>query len=960
MATLEELEDVLVRAGRAGDEEAVTKISDAMKAHPTFQRNAKEKLDSGRYKLADDGFTELGKDEQRANMSKLAARSLGLNDDEVDVTQGMGFKGRLTLSFQATEQDKFKELEDRYGRENIQAIDIGGKTKLLYRDAQETNNQFRAVDEEGTSISDFFADTAGEVLPTAGAVVGAVGGSLLSPVLGTAAGSAAGYATVAGLQDVAVRALSGEDIRPGEIAKRTAIETAIMAPIDLATAGLAKGISGKIGRNIAEDLTSSLTKAETILNKSEAIQARGGLRLTPDMKAGKAATESASEIAASRPGSKIAERYARLRDNIAAYKQAATEGVTDTGESFGKAAQRIAGEYQTLIDDVAKLDKGAAKELAGTLSRRMNKLAAKDEVNMTKIGKRYVKLFEGAQANVARQNADNFAEVGRLAAERGISASNRQVADAISGSLKKFKIKDNAKVTEILDTIKSKVAAERRATRIRARIDAGKVKSTKAIQKELADLDQQATRMDFQTLREYIETVQDAIPAGGAVGSKTQVQVASVSADALRSLRDRVAKAGGKEFTDAYDNANTFYTDKMLSYQRGPAGRALAERSGGRVNTPDQVMSDILSDPTKVRQALDAIGPADEISRDAAQQELQQAFLSKLGIVETYSNELSNGIRLSNTDRSVMTELFGERQLKSFDSLNEMIRKTKGADLSKITAQEVDELFGQYGTDAVKKLSKAIALRTAKEGDAKVIADNVILRGIIKGDFTELTPHLFADALITGNTNKVKQAMTQILKGSPDEIAAVRQEYVSQFFARYSGGAQLDSTGAGIWNPQRLAADLAGKNGKTLRANMESVLGKKQASEIIAANQVLDVGSALRKSTAPDIKPRFIFSPGNIAGYFVGDVMGAVRNRIMGWAYGTDALLPLMKLLNKKVSQEEFEKNFSKIISLMLASERGIQALSRESDADPNFQEAVNNSVRGANKGDPGISPEAP
>ena len=50
--------------------------------------------------------------------------------------------------------------------------------------------------------------------------------------------------------------------------------------------------------------------------------------------------------------------------------------------------------------------------------------------------------------------------------------------------------------------------------------------------------------MDFQTLREYIETVQDAIPAGGAVGSKTQVQVASVSADALRRLRDRVAKAG--------------------------------------------------------------------------------------------------------------------------------------------------------------------------------------------------------------------------------------------------------------------------------------------------------------------------------------------------------------------------------------------------------------------------------
>ena len=40
--------------------------------------------------------------------------------------------------------------------------------------------------------------------------------------------------------------------------------------------------------------------------------------------------------------------------------------------------------------------------------------------------------------------------------------------------------------------------------------------------------------------------------------------------------------------------------------------------------------------------------------------------------------------------------------------------------------------------------------------------------------------------------------------------------------------------------------------------------------------------------------------------------MGAVRNRIMGWAYGTDALLPMMKLIEQlKVSQEEFQKNFA-------------------------------------------------
>ena len=185
--------------------------------------------------------------------------------------------------------------------------------------------------------------------------------------------------------------------------------------------------------------------------------------------------------------------------------------------------------------------------------------------------------------------------------------------------------------------------------------------------------------------------------------------------------------------------------------------------------------------------------------------------------------------------------------------------------LSKITAQEIDELFGSNTAQMLlKNCLRQLPSEQAKEADAKKIADNVILRGIIKGDFSELTSAFVCRCFSFWQSQfKVKQAMAQILKGSPDEIAAVRQEYVSQLFAKYSSGAQLDSTGegAGIWNPQRLAADLAGKNGKTLRANMESVLGKKQASEIIAANQVLRRWFCLRKSTAPDIKPRFIFSP---------------------------------------------------------------------------------------------------
>ena len=51
MATLQELEDALIIAGESGNTKATESISNAMREHPTFRQNAKEKLDSGSYGL---------------------------------------------------------------------------------------------------------------------------------------------------------------------------------------------------------------------------------------------------------------------------------------------------------------------------------------------------------------------------------------------------------------------------------------------------------------------------------------------------------------------------------------------------------------------------------------------------------------------------------------------------------------------------------------------------------------------------------------------------------------------------------------------------------------------------------------------------------------------------------------------------------------------------------------------
>jgi hypothetical protein len=302
-------------------------------------------------------------------------------------------------------------------------------------------------------------------------------------------------------------------------------------------------------------------------------------------------------------------------------------------------------------------------------------------------------------------------------------------------------------------------------------------------------------------------------------------------------------------------------------------------------------------------------------------------------------SNLAKGVNLSSADRNVARELWGKRKLDAFDRLNKQVNQLNGADMSKVTADEIDELFSAYSTDAKDAVARKIAKRTKLEARAEKMRSNALLKKIIKdGGYGELDVHLFADDLLRGSPEQVKKVMG-MLKG--EEAKAVKQEFVSQLFSKFQTGAQLSSDGLGIWNPQAMQRALSEQGGATMLKNMKAVLGKKSAKEIIAANDVLAASSALGKRTSPDVKPRFIFSPTTIAGYFVGDVMGGIRHRIMGWAYGTESLLPLMRLMSKKVSQEQFEKNFSEIIKAMLASEKGMLAASRESDADPNFHESI-------------------
>ena len=145
MATLHQLQQGLVKANQEGNTEHEEIFAESIRQHPTYQKQGQEALAKG--------FKALSGDERKQAIHQNTAKALGIKPSELDSERGMGVWGRTKLSFQPTEQDKVKHLEDTYGKENIRGVDIGGDVQFLYRDDDETAGKWRRVDEEGVSTS---------------------------------------------------------------------------------------------------------------------------------------------------------------------------------------------------------------------------------------------------------------------------------------------------------------------------------------------------------------------------------------------------------------------------------------------------------------------------------------------------------------------------------------------------------------------------------------------------------------------------------------------------------------------------------------------------------------------------------------------------------------------------------------------------------------------------------------
>ena len=951
MATLEQLQNAFVRADELGEIEDAKLFADSIRAHPTFQQNAKESLESGNYKV-DENFVPLEKNAERAEMSKLVARSLGLKDSEVDVTQGMGFKGRLSLSFQPTEQDKFKELEDRYGRENIQAIDIGGKTKLLYRDAQETNNQFRAVDEEGTSISDFFADTAGAAVPIAGAIGAAIATGGTSIPLTALAAAGGGFAASAG-QDIAVRAASDEDIRLGEIGRRRGIETAIGIPIDLVTGVGGRIISKSVGKRTVEKAAGDLTKqVDDLLARFDP---DANIKLTPAQATNVDASLAQSVRAGIDEGGAEARALAAQRDQIGKLARilrgepgVIDEPIEDVMQAVTERQFRLIDAYEKRVaimdakileaDALAKNQTKAQRESIRkrVLAEREAELKAireQAEEGVQKLVKGRQRLESAMGADIRSQQKAGYDKT--EAANKALYERAYALTDTIQANTPVSTVK------KILDRIDDNALTP----------DSPELNAVKLLRRRIAENPQD---LSFRELDRFVRGVTDKINYKKKFGTtQTEFQLQQIGRrldklvdDAMGPPKTLGGRGAGEPARKAHRLARKNYKEKVLPFFDGDRKANLAMVAGGSDVAIGargaNVMNRTFATNESVKDALNS-----GVNRDT----LREAYLERQVAAAGDGN-----IVLSPEIMAALYPKGAKRVVAKVKAINDAIRQSKNK--VSVTKDELDELMSDFTPGAASKVKRYIESKAASQAKAKEAAQNALVK-ISKGEMPVPDDiHHLVGAIAKMRPGQIAKLMER-LPSDRARASLGRSAFDSLMEKAGKASAKAQRTGKAtdsqaLWEPDTMSRIL---NNSAERKQWEALIGKDVVADLDKLNNWLLSSSAITRDMAEGIG-RFVTSTGasgtpNVL--FVSPQLPRwIGRKILGIVH-TSPLTRAMMMRKLKTAELD-EQAVMNLFYVAMGTQRGMSAISDEMAKDPTFSAWVQES----SKSDPGISPEAP
>lgn len=850
---------------------------------------------------------------------------MGLKDSEVDVTQGMGTYGRFKLGFQPTEQDKVKHLEDTYGRENIRATEVGGKMKLLYRDEQETGGQFRAVDEEGVSLADFFGDTAGAALPIAGAVGAAVatGGASIPLMAGAAA--LGGFAAGAG-QDVAVRAGSGEDLQLGEVAKRRGIEAAIGVPIDLATGFGGKLLTQALSKRAVDTTTKEVIKAIDDINVKYADDV-GEIRPTTAMEIGEDAAKEESKRAGfggapHRELENIRIRSAQIRDVMRGNQapkdiESAFKGyVDDVNEQLSNmraSKDKAVVEMADIIDKKIANNAGRLKPKTAALqSQRGNDIqgAIQDAVAQKQGGKTVGGVeFERGNLYDAAYGATEGAQVSLPSLEAAVQAGLRDMdlPTDMTG--------------EVIELLGERIG-----------------KNSAKVVDDLTRMHGQGSSLTVRQIDDYLQQIAKDAKLNKTGSLTTTERHARALHENVKKLRDKVIDEQAPAARPLFKSADDHFKSKVLPARELDVDKILStEASGAYTYQGEQVIDAALNSSRAVNQILKVTE-----NSSAVKKTMRDAYLERIS---------ANPQNLS-WDDDIVTALWSKGKIDSLRKAQSVLKGRKSAMSAKTEAafnKAVGAMDDRSRNEALR------ALKKANDADNKLEATlkKKLIRAV-RSDKIEINSRNaseFVDTMTNASQAEIK-AFYKAIEGGKRGGVESRQAFEQAAFDRLQSitkGSSPQRAGKHsetLWTPEAMDAQLSGSSG----VRWEALLGKDRVDDLRNLNKIIRSASE-PKVSAGEIGARTggSIGQGGLTPYVLvsGSIPKWAWRKVLNVAYGSKMLKPLVKALDPENVVFD-DALFKKIVPVLMSSQRGVKALGGEMDSDPEFESWMENQMSGS------------
>lgn len=873
------------------------------------QKQSTEKLSSGKFKLGDD-LQHLDKAGQREAIRKHSSRALGISPDDVDIDSGMSFWDRTKLNLQPTDADKMKQLEDTYGKDGVAMLDVGGTSKMFFRDPK--TKKMTMVDEQGASFADFTADLAGFVPEVAGAVVGGVKGAAIGSaagpvgtVVGGVLGAATGGFTAGAAQDVATRAASGEDIQLGEIAERRGKEAVLGAGIDVATLGV-----GRVASKFLRRAGLREAAGDAFADSVDAIRVAGGeVSETTGLIAGGKVLEREAEVAAARPSSKVAKIRESNRQSLINLADEMS-GKSTPVEAAARVADNARQGKLDIEDFIRQSDSRAGRIISDAKLSEVERFSTLAD-DMDRFGGDYKDLLTKLGHGSNQIADEKFAIRDQLAEQLNVGTSKKKLLSAIKKGIAKEPKFNNP--------------------------------AMKAAVKRIED---GGDFIPFGDLDAEIKLLRNAISDGATANSTTDVLARLVS-EQVGELRDTTARSAGREFNSAFLDANRFFKDDALGFRRGAVGKALKQNIGDFTATNQDVARAVFKDAETVREVLQTSTNADAFLRSTAgegqaplrtaaqmEKDMRRQFMSQLGFDKGTTG--ATAAKLNKNQKEVMAQLWsgadaqgitnkGRRKVAEYEQLMKKVEQS-GVKIPQLGVDEIDEYLSAFSQKQRNEVSKELVKSAGKREELRIFEENILIKRALKGEAGDhLRDKKFGDAIVNQATEgQAKQFMKDIVP--VEDVPFIRQNVIESLIAR-SGG----ESGAG-WDAKAMRKLLKRRDG-----TLKTVLG----DDYKLMQSINDVMERVQKpfTTTPtgEVRPRAIIGQGGISGYLSGDIMRNIGNRFYGWAYGTGVLKDLFVSGSQKASKDAWDKALIK----MIGTSRGLQALDSATSEDPDARATI-------------------